>query len=261
MLDKKRPIETDRALFGVLQELPPRRPQRRFIYTTGCSIFGKVPAAVMDETHRTEPGPPARLPPRARTRGAGNQKRQHCCSATGLHVRERRLQQRQRGLVCHGRGGRCRSSAVIAKRAGPGSISPIWPKRIASLSRRTKASSRARSFTLPMITGRAVSTSCAPVSMRRATRATFGSKGRQRATTSAPGLTRTSSSPRRRRANGSDGARDTMELSKAPGRSTQAWKAAQGAASRASRLTQLSRDLEFQRSFRTQPEKETPRWT
>lgn len=55
MLDKKRPFETDRALFAALQELPPRTPRRRFIYTTGCSIFGKVPAAVMDE--RTEPNP------------------------------------------------------------------------------------------------------------------------------------------------------------------------------------------------------------
>jgi len=55
MLDKKRPLETDRALFAVLQELPPRTPRRRFIYTTGCSIFGKVSAAVMDE--RTEPNP------------------------------------------------------------------------------------------------------------------------------------------------------------------------------------------------------------
>jgi nucleoside-diphosphate-sugar epimerase len=55
MLDKKRPLETDRALFGALQELPPRTPRRRFIYTTGCSIFGKVPVSVMDE--RTEPNP------------------------------------------------------------------------------------------------------------------------------------------------------------------------------------------------------------
>jgi nucleoside-diphosphate-sugar epimerase len=55
MLDKKRPLETDRALFAALQELPPRTPRRRFIYTTGCSIFGKVAAAVMDE--RTEPNP------------------------------------------------------------------------------------------------------------------------------------------------------------------------------------------------------------
>jgi nucleoside-diphosphate-sugar epimerase len=55
MLDKKRPFETDRALFGALQELPPRTPRRRFIYTTGCSIFGKVSAAVMDE--HTEPNP------------------------------------------------------------------------------------------------------------------------------------------------------------------------------------------------------------
>jgi nucleoside-diphosphate-sugar epimerase len=55
MLDKKRPLETDRALFGALQALPPRTPRRRLIYTTGCSIFGKVPVAVMDE--QTEPNP------------------------------------------------------------------------------------------------------------------------------------------------------------------------------------------------------------
>jgi nucleoside-diphosphate-sugar epimerase len=55
MLDKKRPLETDRALFGILRELPSRTPRRRFIYTTGCSIFGKVSPAVIDE--RTEPNP------------------------------------------------------------------------------------------------------------------------------------------------------------------------------------------------------------
>ena len=55
MLDKKRPFEADRTLFGALQELPPRTSRRRFVYTTGCSIFGKVPVAVMDE--RTEPNP------------------------------------------------------------------------------------------------------------------------------------------------------------------------------------------------------------
>jgi nucleoside-diphosphate-sugar epimerase len=55
MLDKKRPFEADRALFAALEQLPARTPRRRFIYTTGCSIFGKVPVAVMDE--RTEPNP------------------------------------------------------------------------------------------------------------------------------------------------------------------------------------------------------------
>jgi nucleoside-diphosphate-sugar epimerase len=55
MLDKKRPFEADRALFAALQALPPRTPRRRFIYTTGCSIFGKVPVAIMDE--HTEPNP------------------------------------------------------------------------------------------------------------------------------------------------------------------------------------------------------------
>jgi nucleoside-diphosphate-sugar epimerase len=53
MLDKKRPFAADRTLFATLQGLSPRTPDRRFIYTTGCSIFGKVPVAVMDE--RTEP--------------------------------------------------------------------------------------------------------------------------------------------------------------------------------------------------------------
>jgi nucleoside-diphosphate-sugar epimerase len=55
MLDKKRPLDTDRTLFAAIEALPPRTPPRRFIYTTGCSIFGKLPIAVMDE--RTEPNP------------------------------------------------------------------------------------------------------------------------------------------------------------------------------------------------------------
>jgi nucleoside-diphosphate-sugar epimerase len=55
MLDKKRPFDTDRALFGLLQSLPRRVPRLRLIYTTGCSIFGKVAATIMDE--RTEPNP------------------------------------------------------------------------------------------------------------------------------------------------------------------------------------------------------------
>jgi nucleoside-diphosphate-sugar epimerase len=55
MLDKRHPFETDRALFGALQALSPRTPQRRFVYTTGCSIFGKVAAGIMDE--HIEPNP------------------------------------------------------------------------------------------------------------------------------------------------------------------------------------------------------------
>lgn len=55
MLDKKQPFVADRMLFGALQQLPARTPDRRFIYTTGCSIFGKVPVAVIDEG--TEPNP------------------------------------------------------------------------------------------------------------------------------------------------------------------------------------------------------------
>lgn len=55
MLDKKRPFETDRTLFAALESLPRRTPARRFIYTTGCSIFGKTPHETIDE--QTEPNP------------------------------------------------------------------------------------------------------------------------------------------------------------------------------------------------------------
>jgi nucleoside-diphosphate-sugar epimerase len=55
MLDKKRPFDTDRALFAALEGLPRRTTARRFIYTTGCSIFGNLPMEVMDE--QTEPNP------------------------------------------------------------------------------------------------------------------------------------------------------------------------------------------------------------
>jgi nucleoside-diphosphate-sugar epimerase len=55
MLDKKRPLDTDRAMFAALRALPPRSTRLRFIYTTGCSIFGKLPILVMDET--VEPNP------------------------------------------------------------------------------------------------------------------------------------------------------------------------------------------------------------
>lgn len=56
MLDKKQPLETDRALFAALRSLPERDRRRRFIYTTGCSMFGKVGIAVMDESTEPHPG-------------------------------------------------------------------------------------------------------------------------------------------------------------------------------------------------------------
>ena len=55
MLDKKRLFETDRALFATVEAAPMRPAMRRFVYTTGCSIFGKVGVEVMDET--VEPNP------------------------------------------------------------------------------------------------------------------------------------------------------------------------------------------------------------
>lgn len=58
MLDKKRPLETDRALFAALAALPPKAPRRRFVYTTGCSIFGKVAPAIIDESSEPNPDHP-----------------------------------------------------------------------------------------------------------------------------------------------------------------------------------------------------------
>jgi nucleoside-diphosphate-sugar epimerase len=58
MLDKKRHFETDRTFFGVLQDLSPRTPRRRLVYTTGVSIIGKVAAPVLDETIEPNPNHP-----------------------------------------------------------------------------------------------------------------------------------------------------------------------------------------------------------
>lgn len=56
LLDWKRPLETDRTLFAALASLMQHTgARRRFIYTTGCSIFGKIGVHVMDES--TEPNP------------------------------------------------------------------------------------------------------------------------------------------------------------------------------------------------------------
>jgi nucleoside-diphosphate-sugar epimerase len=56
MLDKKAPLATDRTLFAAIDALPETPgARRRFIYTTGCSIFGKLDVRIMDET--TEPNP------------------------------------------------------------------------------------------------------------------------------------------------------------------------------------------------------------
>ncbi|HTI85334.1 MAG TPA: NAD-dependent epimerase/dehydratase family protein [Alphaproteobacteria bacterium] len=58
MLDKKRHFETDRALFGALESLSPRPRRRRFVYTTGVSIIGKVDVPLLDETIEPNPAQP-----------------------------------------------------------------------------------------------------------------------------------------------------------------------------------------------------------
>lgn len=56
MLDKKQPKQTDRALFAAIGALERHAgSRRRFVYVTGCSIFGKTNVRVMDES--TEPNP------------------------------------------------------------------------------------------------------------------------------------------------------------------------------------------------------------
>ena len=75
MLDKKEPKETDRALFAAIGALPEHAgTRRRFIYTTGCSIFGKLPSASW-----------TRRPNRTRntfSRSAANSKRKRSRSRT-----------------------------------------------------------------------------------------------------------------------------------------------------------------------------------
>jgi nucleoside-diphosphate-sugar epimerase len=59
MLDKKNLRETDRTLFAAIKAAPPPNGRRRrFIYTTGCSIFGAVPGPVLDETATPNPEHP-----------------------------------------------------------------------------------------------------------------------------------------------------------------------------------------------------------
>jgi nucleoside-diphosphate-sugar epimerase len=58
MLDKKNHFSTDRTFFRTLEELSPRTPRRRLVYTTGVSIIGKVPVPVLDETIEPNPAQP-----------------------------------------------------------------------------------------------------------------------------------------------------------------------------------------------------------
>ena len=61
VLDFNHPQATDEKLFATLQEVSQNsRPQRSrlFIYTTGCSIYGKRPERVMDETTPANPDHP-----------------------------------------------------------------------------------------------------------------------------------------------------------------------------------------------------------
>jgi nucleoside-diphosphate-sugar epimerase len=56
MMDFDDPQGTDITLFKTLQEIAEKSPRnRRFIYTTGCSIYGKRPERVMDENTPANP--------------------------------------------------------------------------------------------------------------------------------------------------------------------------------------------------------------
>jgi nucleoside-diphosphate-sugar epimerase len=58
VLDFKNPQETDQKLFDTLQQIAQNslsQRQRLFIYTTGCSIYGKRPERIMDETTPANP--------------------------------------------------------------------------------------------------------------------------------------------------------------------------------------------------------------
>ena len=56
MMDFDDPQGTDITLFQTLEEIAQESPRnRRFIYTTGCSIYGKRPERVMDENTPANP--------------------------------------------------------------------------------------------------------------------------------------------------------------------------------------------------------------
>lgn len=56
MMDFDDPQGTDITLFKTLEEIAQQSPRnRRFIYTTGCSIYGKRPERVMDENTPANP--------------------------------------------------------------------------------------------------------------------------------------------------------------------------------------------------------------
>ncbi|MEL6162467.1 MAG: NAD-dependent epimerase/dehydratase family protein [Cyanobacteria bacterium J06628_3] len=58
VLDFDSPQETDQKLFATLEQVAENsrtQRQRLFIYTTGCSIYGKRPERVMDETTPANP--------------------------------------------------------------------------------------------------------------------------------------------------------------------------------------------------------------
>jgi nucleoside-diphosphate-sugar epimerase len=58
MLDKKNHFTADRAFFEVLESVSPRKQRRRLVYTTGCSILGKIDAPELDETMEPNPAQP-----------------------------------------------------------------------------------------------------------------------------------------------------------------------------------------------------------
>ena len=56
MMDFESPEETDRTLFATFQDASDAQPRNRlFIYTTGCSIYGKRPERIMDERTPANP--------------------------------------------------------------------------------------------------------------------------------------------------------------------------------------------------------------
>ena len=226
MLDKKRPQDTDRALFAALQALPPRTPRRRFIYTTGCSIFGKLPVAVMDES--TEPNPEH---PLAFRRGLERE----ALALTNVSTVVLRP-----GFMFGNDGFNSVSTDwfAMAEEGDPvfrGDRERGWSWiHIADLAEAYRLVVEAdEGIVKGEIFHLADERRPRSLDVMRACLDAAGHKGdirfegRQRATTSAPGSTRTNSSPRRRRANASDGARATTGIIESAKTVYQSWKAAQ----------------------------------
>ena len=108
MMDFEDPQGTDLKLFETLQQAAETSPRSRlFIYTTGCSIYGKRPERVMDETTPANPEHKLafRMELEQKTVRYANSALPESRAASWLYVRDEWSIEHQRHVVWHGAAG------------------------------------------------------------------------------------------------------------------------------------------------------------